>query len=68
MAASATLSFPAFGGFNALRLGTMQVAVWATGAGDTAWRRSDRKCRDEAPPLASGSTVLRGLRPASNKG
>lgn len=42
-ALAAVLCFPAFGGFNALQLGTMQVAVWSTGLGDQTWRKASEK-------------------------
>lgn len=34
----AILCFPAFNGFSALQVGTMQVAVWSSGLGDSMWR------------------------------
>lgn len=46
----AILCFPAFNGFNALQIGTMQVAVWSAGLGDTTWRVAAEK-------MASANTV-----------
>ncbi|NTE01540.1 DotA/TraY family protein [Agrobacterium tumefaciens] len=46
----AILCFPAFNGFNALQLGTMQVAVWSAGLGDTTWRVAAEK-------MATANTV-----------
>lgn len=40
---AALLCFPAFNGFNALQVGTMQVAVWSTGLGDQVWRKAGEK-------------------------
>lgn len=34
----AILCFPAFNGYSALQIGTMQVAVWSSGLGDSMWR------------------------------
>ncbi|MCX8281774.1 DotA/TraY family protein [Phyllobacterium sp. 0TCS1.6C] len=42
-ALAAILCFPAFNGFNALQVGTMQVAVWSTGLGDQTWRKAGEK-------------------------
>ncbi|MCB1468381.1 MAG: DotA/TraY family protein [Rhizobiaceae bacterium] len=42
-ALAAILCFPAFNGFSALQIGTMQVAVWSTGFGDSAWRVASDK-------------------------
>lgn len=47
---AAILVFPAFNGFSALQMATMQVAVWSTGFGDTAWRVASEK-------MASANTV-----------
>lgn len=46
----AILCFPAFNGFNALQIGTMQVAVWSSGLGDSMWRHASTK-------MASAETV-----------
>lgn len=42
-AIGAILCFPAFNGFSALQMGTMQVAVWSTGLGDNMWRKAAEK-------------------------
>ena len=39
----AILCFPAFNGFSALQIGTMQVAVWSSGLGDSMWRLAGEK-------------------------
>lgn len=49
-ALAAILCFPAFNGFSALQIGTMQVAVWSTGFGDNAWRVASDK-------MANANTV-----------
>lgn len=49
-ALAAILCFPAFNGFSALQIGTMQVAVWSTGFGDSAWRVASDK-------MANANTV-----------
>lgn len=47
---AAILVFPAFNGFSALQMATMQVAVWSTGFGDSAWRVASDK-------MANANTV-----------
>lgn len=49
-ALGAILCFPAFNGFSALQMVTMQVAVWSTGFGDSAWRVA-------ADKMANANTV-----------
>ena len=49
-ALGAILCFPAFNGFSALQMATMQVAVWSTGFGDSAWRVA-------ADKMANANTV-----------
>ena len=39
----AILCFPAFNGYSALQVGTMQVAVWSSGLGDSMWRIAGEK-------------------------
>ena len=39
----AILCFPAFNGYSALQVGTMQVAVWSSGLGDAMWRLAGEK-------------------------
>ncbi|WP_080803939.1 DotA/TraY family protein [Agrobacterium tumefaciens] len=57
----AILCFPAFNGFNALQIGTMQVAVWSSGLGDTLWRTA-------AVKMASANTVNAAFSSKSNDG
>lgn len=47
---AAILCFPAFSGFNALQVGTMQVAVWSAGLGDRVWNKA-------AERMAGANTV-----------
>lgn len=44
----AILCFPAFNGYSALQVGTMQVAVWSTGLGDSMWRLAGEKMASSA--------------------
>ena len=39
----AILCFPAFNGYSALQVATMQVAVWSSGLGDSMWRLAGEK-------------------------
>nr|WP_235964066.1 hypothetical protein [Brucella pseudintermedia] len=57
----AILCFPAFNGFSALQIGTMQVAVWSTGLGDTAWRIAAEK-------MASSNAVATTFKSMPTKG
>lgn len=57
----AILCFPAFNGFSALQIGTMQVAVWSSGLGDTLWRTA-------ADKMANANTVNAAFASKSNDG
>lgn len=58
---AAILCFPAFNGFSALQMGTMQVAVWSTGFGDQTWRLAAEK-------MASANTVNKAFQSVGKSG
>ncbi|UXT53323.1 DotA/TraY family protein (plasmid) [Agrobacterium tumefaciens] len=58
---AAILCFPAFNGFSALQMATMQVAVWSAGLGDTTWRVA-------ADKMASANTVNAAFSSRANDG
>lgn len=58
---AAILVFPAFNGFSALQMATMQVAVWSTGFGDNAWRVASSK-------MASADTVYAAFKTPPDEG
>ncbi|MFS2327866.1 DotA/TraY family protein [Brucella sp. H1_1004] len=57
----AIMCFPAFNGFSALQIGTMQVAVWSSGLGDTLWRTA-------ADKMANANTVNAAFASKGNEG
>lgn len=58
---AAILCFPAFNGFSALQMGTMQVAVWSTGLGDQVWNKAAEK-------MASANTVNKAFQSVGKSG